>query len=56
MRSITNRGKAPANDPQGKLGTLDSKWMAAAFSVLSMFWLLIGRSFCRDKGKWIDFS
>ena len=34
----------------------DSKWMAAAFSVLSMFWLLIGRSFCRDKGKWVDFS
>jgi len=22
MRSITNRGKAPANDPQGKLATL----------------------------------
>jgi hypothetical protein len=30
---------------------LDSKWMAAAFSVLCMFWLLSGRSLCQDRCK-----
>jgi hypothetical protein len=50
-RSIANRGKTPANDPQGKLAHWDSKWVAAVFSVLCMFWFLSGRSLSRGKGK-----